>query len=178
MKAHPESQDCLLGECDECHKECVKESNKITMPTTNNILEKIREVCGLKKLEFGCEIEIKYTLINPVKVTSSVFEVGDMKEFVHYADKTGKQGVVYLKRYEASDNYIKEIIGLPVQHSHIVECLSDKANQFCAIKKRVDEKAILMIDNDQFPYDLQLTPEENLNQNPELRKLVGELILN
>lgn len=149
--------------------------------TTEQILQHIREVCGLKRVEFGCEVIIKDG--DYLSERTASIEENETLLFV----KNYESGIEL--RSKKDKTYVQidknkcelEIIGLPV---HL-------ENLLCAVRKKGSDICIspdgTMIDLDTSDgyeitykvlpdYDLTRTVEQNLTENTELRELIISLI--
>lgn len=110
-------------------------------------LETIRHACiaandQIMDLGFGCEVKVKYTNLNPRKVATKVFEIGDGKDFVYLASNTGMEGeMVYLERYKPSDNFIQEILGRPIRLADVLIAVSKN----CKASKKVSDSPEWMV---------------------------------
>lgn len=134
------------------------------------ILEHVRNVCGLKKLEFGCEIKCTWIKSN----------------ITHWyiAEKTDTSLLLTTKFGEVSkisrlSDY--EIIGLPVHLEHLLFAL-EKADQqffidFCGFlwRHNLKETKATGAYDDTPKFDLQKTVEQNL-EDPALCKLLVEVL--
>lgn len=124
------------------------------MKPTQEILERIRDLAGLKKLEEGCQIN----------------KGGEV--WTIWQKRTDGQGTTIVNREFVSslqDGDKFEIIGLPVQLNDLL--------RVCRIK--LDEDPIfieVMYPSIISKYDLDLTVEQNLETNPDFRSLISNLI--
>lgn len=129
------------------------------------ILEKIREVCDLKRLEFGCEI--KYSNDYPMILCTT--ETTENRATGVYTKNNTIQGIEDIKDFE--------IIGLPVQLNDLLKVV-DKARD---CKGNFSISSVGTISNygssiDMPFYDLSLSVKQNLD-NPALTDLIYELII-
>lgn len=141
--------------------------------TKEEILEIIREKCGLKELRFGCE-----------------FQVAPEHEETHQvAWETIGGDYVSANDAEEYDREEITIIGLPVHLEHLLFALFNHnenepklfsvryslANEL--IPKGIKYVDFIGVSNEDliYKYDLTKTVEQNL-ENPELLNLIGELL--
>ena len=129
------------------------------MKSTNEILKRIREVCGLEKLEFGCEYK-------DIHGNTRIFINNFGKEKHRCLNNSGDFG-------DNLNIFIKEIIGLPVELNHLIKTIP-------GVFQFIEGKMLISPDFGQAGYSgdykLDLTVEQNLNQNEELRAFISELI--
>lgn len=142
------------------------------MKTTNQILEVVREKCGLKKLKVGCFVEIKDSELK--SLVGSIVRVDS-----DWRARSCLRSIDVEELYKQIKNGNAEIIGLEPQLNHLLLTVFEKGkslniSQLGELFKIENGERKYLGDT----YNLQLTVAENLDQNPELRKLVGELILN
>ena len=143
----------------------------------NEVLEKIREVCDLKRLEFGCEVLCTY---NPnkskekEKLQMTFIGEGDIDDGVdgglyHFLRKD----VEYVGDTTETSEWwtIVKIIGLPVQLNHLLWALKT------AKKIPTDGGVIHWFSEQPVTYNLQKSVEDNLRSNPELLKWVHGVII-
>lgn len=127
--------------------------------TTEQILQHIRDVCGLKRLEFGCEVKVPNVID-----TAKVFKVSkdDDGTPIYYLTD-----FIYEWFYESE----LEIIGLPIYLEHLLYAIQGKLKETDSIMG-VPTLLIGMYHH----YDLTRTVEQNLTDNTELRELIISLI--
>lgn len=162
------------------------------MTQKEKILDKVRDICNLKRLEFGCEVKYKeqeeiyrFVMTNPLVCIQCKCETG-----VHLEGLTDKSPQSFCKhRFEEWF----EIIGLPVELNHLILTLSKSTANLklkCGKETDTSDLAILTsgkiviangclefgcgIDCD-IAYDLTKSVSENLD-NLELLTLIGELL--
>lgn len=134
------------------------------MKSTNEILKRIREVCGLEKLEFGCEVcaddNVLHFVLGQEANSKAIYTVVHHKDFAK------------LHKYRLTPSKF-EIIGLPVELNHLLMAIPKTAEFSVGIDGGF---MVLIIDGHLNEYKLDLTVEQNLNQNDELRAFISELI--
>lgn len=128
---------------------------------TEQILQHIREVCGLKRLELGCEVYI----YGDVKYKRKVFDVmydEDEKPVI----LTNSDQIEYLMK---TPHF--EIVGLPIHLEHLLYAIKNRA-----VIRLYSEGVLIEQNNKDTIYDLTRTVEQNLIDNTELRELIISLI--
>lgn len=125
--------------------------------TTEQILDHIREICGLKRLEFGCEVTLlcDENLDYPKRKVYDIFR--DHIFVTNYGVITEKE--------------IKEIIGLPVHLEHLLFILKEKA-----VIRLYSEYLLIEYNYKTTNYDLTKTVEQNLNESDVLRNIIINII--
>lgn len=167
--------------------------------TKEKILEYIREVCNLKRLEFGCEVVTNFTFkCEPAILNPDGIPLKDGKK---------KRRIVSIKKRECSNKigyeigyifddgacvykYSKtgneygseiEIIGLPVELNHLLDAIQKEQGDVCEYAIDFTGKMLRLSYRGMYgiigsDYDLTKSVSENLD-NQELLKLVTELLL-
>ena len=131
--------------------------------TTEQILQHIREVCGLKRLEFGCEVKHINTNAKVVCIKHS-----ENEEERNYIEKDGSIMHNFNSFLEYPGNY--QIIGLPVHLENLLYAIGQPYI-------RIDGSGNLTVTGEHTVfYDLTRTVEQNLTDNTELRELIISLI--
>ena len=144
------------------------------MKSTNEILKRIREVCGLEKLEFGCEVIWTSPASEENKQKSKQYKAVVIRNW-----KNGAVSILenfHVNVTQSTHTILEsdiEIIGLPVEHGHLTQVVNG-----CVIfyKGKIDISPDIGEINYRGDYNLSLTVEQNLNQNDELRAFISELI--
>ena len=146
--------------------------------STEQILERIRElVPELKELKFGCEIKLKNDKESDFPLGRFISEI----VLVNAPNNKGIQAEIYgttcVQHFpvDSFNNYY-EIIGLPVELNHLLSTL--KKLYYPITHYKVQE--ILGVDtfeNSKARYDMDLSVEQNLEENPALTDLIYELIV-
>lgn len=135
------------------------------MPTTHQILDKVRDACGLRVLEFGCEVESNFYGRGRI-----VKNKGSELFIVEYPSHR-----IEVETLQKPTDF--EIIGLTPQWHHLVWSIGKNSKRFCAIKQRDNEDyGFLMVDDDSFKVNLTKPLKDNLDGSEELRRVVGELL--
>lgn len=147
------------------------------------ILDKIREVCDLKRLEFGCEVEekpafgSKFRNENPYNGKWLATIKDNTECWLFPAD------IGFVRVPESQLISWHKIIGLPVQLNHLLRVLArnkdfTRNSELCL--SFFEEKETLFIEHtishQSFNYNLTLSVEQNLDNEP-LADLIYELIV-
>lgn len=137
------------------------------MNKKQQVLDTIRNLCDLKRLEFGCEVIMKHNVSGDYDVICGNYH-GENPAF--YLALRGN------KEYFAED--IIEIIGLPVELNHLLlaiglsKCIKPELELFST---QLDFSKRGTNGTENALYDLNLSVEKNLDK-PELLDLIYELI--
>lgn len=136
------------------------------MKSTNEILKRIREVCGLEKLEFGCE----------VLSDGEIFKVYTEPISGYFWATDGKKNNTFLVSVLNNQHTQTEIIGLPVELNHLLMAIDfNSTNEKESVSISCNFMRVESYGKSEL-YNLSLTVEQNLNQNDELRAFISELI--
>lgn len=154
-------------------------------------LDKIREVNGLKKLKFGCVVEVlipEYgtqdesgSEYSPMQIGYATYiEPSEPMTFLDgshlydiYASDFKNGEIEYV---DDEDGITATIIGLPIHLEHLLYVIEKNQKEkmviFSENRNRATQKLLDLFDL----YDLQKSVEQNLKENPELLNLVAELL--
>lgn len=139
------------------------------MNTNNEILERIRELADLKKLEKNCEVELDWA------GKCYIFDYCDNQEDGEEIRVLISNSIQTLDRHDISK---LKIIGLPVHLEHLLLAI-EKTRQVGFDVQFLRNGTLFFnpdIEYSGADYNLSLTVEQNLNENEELKKLVGGLL--
>lgn len=144
-----------------------------TADQVNEVLEKIREVCDLKRLEFGCEVQSENGSV--AKIVKFYDDDTFQAQMSKYYPELEVEAVITMEKCKLDK---VKIIGLPVQLNHLLWAIdeAEKKSTSYALAIYTDGKMSNRAGEYITQYDLQKSVEDNLRSNPELNSWIHGIL--